>query len=64
MKTVLTLLILFSIYSVDTIAQDTSQWGLPEGAKARLGRGRIFDLKYSPGRYTSGGGEQHWRLAI
>ena len=50
MKTALASLILFSIFSVNTIAQDTSQLGLPEGAKARLdiGGGRIFDVKYSP----------------
>ena len=51
MKTVLTLLIVFSIHSVNTVAQDTSRLGLPEGAKARLsiGEGRIFDIEYSPG---------------
>ena len=51
MKTVLISLILFSIHSVNTVAQDTSRWGLPEGAKARLsiGEGRIFDVEYSPG---------------
>ena len=51
MKTVLTVLILFSIFCLNAIAQDTSRWGLPEGAKARLsiGEGRIFDIEYSPG---------------
>ena len=48
MKTALSSLILYSIVALNTIAEDTSQWGLPEGAKARLGKGRIFDLKYSP----------------
>ena len=48
MKITLASLVLLGIVSLSTIAQDTSQWGLPEGAKARLGRGRIFDLKYSP----------------
>ena len=48
MKTALASLILFSIFCLNTIAQNTSQWGLPEGAKARLGKGRIYDLKYSP----------------
>ena len=48
MKTTLASLILLAVVSLNTIAQDTSQWGLPEGAKARLGRGRIYDLKYSP----------------
>ena len=48
MKATLSSLILLAVVSINTIAQDTSQWGLPEGAKARLGRGRFFDLKYSP----------------
>ncbi len=50
MKTVLTSLILFSIFCLSTIAQDTSRLGLLEGAKARLsiGEGRIFDVEYSP----------------
>ena len=48
MKTALSSLILYSIVALNTIAQDTSQWGLPEGAKARFGRGIISDIKYSP----------------
>ena len=48
MKTTLTLLIFLTLISLNTFAQDSAQWGLPEGAKARLGRGYIFELKYSP----------------
>ena len=48
MKTVFTSLILFTIVSLHTVAQDTSKWGLPEGAKARLGKGKIYEVKYSP----------------
>ncbi len=40
---------LFIIVSLNAFAQDSAQWGLPEGAKARLGRGIINELKYSPG---------------
>ena len=29
-------------------AQDSPQWGLPEGAKARLGKGIIREIQYSP----------------
>lgn len=29
-------------------AQDYTRWGLPEGARARLGKGRIFEIAYSP----------------
>ena len=35
----LTLLILFTLFSHNTFAQDSPQWDLPEGAKARLGKG-------------------------
>ncbi len=31
-----------------TAAVDTSKWGLPEGAKARLGKGEINEVAYSP----------------
>ena len=31
-----------------TLAQDSPQWHLPEGAKARLGKGRISEIAYSP----------------
>ena len=48
MKTTLASLILLAVIALNTFAQDTSRWGLPEGAKARLGGGRVFDLKYSP----------------
>ncbi len=30
------------------LAQDSMQWDLPKDAKARLGKGRIHDLQYSP----------------
>ena len=29
-------------------AQDYTRWGLPDGAKARLGKGWILDFAYSP----------------
>ena len=48
MKSTLASLILLGVVSLNTIAQDTSRWGLPEGAKARLGRGYISEVKYSP----------------
>lgn len=31
-----------------SFAQDSSQWKLPPGAIARLGKGRIIDIKYAP----------------
>ena len=49
MKTVVALLILFTLFQVNTFAQDYTRWGLPEGAKARLGKGRISgNIAYSP----------------
>ena len=32
----------------NTLAQDYTTLGLPEGAKARLGKGKINEIKYSP----------------
>ena len=33
-------------------AQNHARWGLPEGAKMRLGKGRIIDIEFSPnGKY-------------
>ena len=32
----------------DSASQDSQQWHLPEGAKARLGKGRINEIAYSP----------------
>ena len=52
-----TLLILFTLFSRNTFAQDYTQWGLPEGAKARLGKGSIREITYSPdGTRPRGGG--------
>ena len=49
MKTTITLLILFTLFSPNIFAQDYSQWGLPEGATARLGKGIITsNIAYSP----------------
>ena len=44
------LLIWFAIfaYAANTFAQDSPQWHLPEGATARLGKGRITEIAYSP----------------
>ena len=48
MKTIVALLILFTLFSVYTYAQDYTQLGLPDGAKARLGKGSVSDIQYSP----------------
>ena len=45
-----TLLIVFLMLHLlpNTFAQDDTQWGLPEGARARLGRGGTGEMQYSP----------------
>ena len=52
MKTTLSLIlsILFVTFVLvpNTFAQDYTQWDLPEGAKARLGKGSISEIAYSP----------------
>ena len=48
MKTTVTLLILLTVVSLNTFAQDSPQWHLPDGATARLGKGSISEIAYSP----------------
>ena len=48
MKTTVTFLLLCILFPLNTLAQDYMHWGLPEGAKARLGKGTINDIAYSP----------------
>ncbi len=36
----------------NNLTQDAMQWNLPEDAKARIGKGRINEIQYSPdGRF-------------
>ena len=44
----LTLLLVSMPYLPKTFAQDYTTWNLPEGAKARLGKGTIEDIQFSP----------------
>ena len=46
----LTLTVLFVLLTVapNTLAIDHTQLNLPEGAKARLGKGSINEIKFSP----------------
>ena len=48
MKTLVTPFILFILFTLNTFAQDSPQWGLPDGVKARLGKGVINEIQYSP----------------
>ena len=45
---ILTALLAIFVFTSNTFAQDSPQWHLPEGAKARLGKGRISEIAYSP----------------
>ena len=42
------LLFAFALFLQDSFAQDYTRWGLPDGAKARLGKGWVLDFAYSP----------------
>ena len=46
--TFLTLYLLSALCLTNTFAQDYTQLNLPEGAKARLGKGVIIDMRLSP----------------
>lgn len=51
MKHVLAITILFLVHALflrNVIAQDSTQWKLPEGAKARLSKGEISGISFSP----------------
>ena len=46
---ILTLIFVTLLFLPNIFAQDYTQWGLPEGAKVRLGKGRISgNIAYSP----------------
>ena len=46
---ILTVLVIFSLFSLSGFAQNYTQLSLPEGAKARLGKGSITgNIAYSP----------------
>ena len=44
----LSLLFLSVLFLQSGFAQDSTRWGLPEGAKARIGKGWISEIDYSP----------------
>ena len=39
---------LLAVLVTQAAAQDYTQWGLPEGAKVRLGKGWMVEMRYSP----------------
>ena len=44
----ISLLLIANLFLLNGLAQDYTQWHLPEGAKMRLGKGEINDIKFSP----------------
>ena len=48
MRITITSIVLLALLLVDTFAQEHTQWGLPEGASLRIGRGEMTELKFSP----------------
>ena len=48
MKVVVVSLVVLAVLPVRCVAQEYTRWGLPEGAKMRLGKGRLGDIEYSP----------------
>ena len=42
------LLLVSMLFLQNSVAQDYTRWGLPEGAKARLGKGTVNEIQYSP----------------
>ena len=45
---ILIVILVIFIFPLNTFVQDSPQWHLPEGAKARLGKGSISEIAYSP----------------
>ncbi|MDE0300850.1 MAG: hypothetical protein OXN17_19600 [Candidatus Poribacteria bacterium] len=43
-----TLLLLTVLLSNGGLAEDATQWSLPDGAKSRLGKGWPYEIAYSP----------------
>ena len=54
------LLIASTLYLPSSFAQEYTQWGLPEGAKARIGKGTINEIAYSPDGTQLA--SKHWRV--
>ena len=48
MKTVVVSIILFAVLSVDGSAREYTRWGLPDGAKLRIGKGSVIEIEYLP----------------
>ena len=45
---IFTFLLMLTLFLSNGYTQDYTTWGLPEGAKARLGKGKITAIEFSP----------------
>lgn len=43
-----TFFVVYSIVTPNAFSEGHTRWSLPTGAKARFGKGRIYDIKYFP----------------
>ena len=66
MKMAVVSLIVLAVLSVNGVAQEYTRWGLPEGAKLRLGKGRVNRIAYSPdgARLAVAGSIGIWRMML
>ena len=64
LSTFLTLILFSTVLLSNTFAQDYTQWELPEGAIARLGKGGIRKIQYSPDNRFFGGSEYYRHLDL
>lgn len=37
-----------TLFSLNLFAQEYNKWQLPEGARLRIGKGKVHDIKYTP----------------
>ena len=48
MKVTVTALVVLALWTIDGVAQEYTRWHLPVGARARLGKGTVNGIAYSP----------------
>ena len=60
----LALLFVYVLFVQISVAQDYTRWSLPERAKARLGKGWIFDIAYYPSTVQIAYSPNGTRLAV
>ena len=48
MKITVASLFVLVLFSLNSLAREYTRWQLPEDANVRLGKGQIYEIKYSP----------------